>query len=79
MAKEQRTKGEKNDLQTITQETKDRITRTPLKTGGDRMCSGREVRVMVFNGTFNNISAISRRSILLMEETEVPEKTTYLL
>jgi len=30
------------------------------------------VRVMVFNVTFNNISVISWRSVLLMEETEVP-------
>ena len=30
------------------------------------------VMVMVFNATFNNISAISWRSILLVEETEVP-------
>jgi len=29
------------------------------------------VRVMVFNATFNNISAISWRSVLLMEETGV--------
>jgi hypothetical protein len=28
--------------------------------------------VMLFNTTFNNISAISRRSVLLMEETVVP-------
>jgi hypothetical protein len=27
---------------------------------------------MVFNGTFNNISAISWRSVLLVEETGVP-------
>ena len=27
--------------------------------------------IMAFNGTFNNISAISWRSILLVEETEV--------
>ena len=27
---------------------------------------------MVFNSTFNNISAISRRSVLLVEETGVP-------
>ena len=33
--------------------------------------SGR-VRVMVFNATFNNISAISWRSVLLVEETGVP-------
>ena len=36
------------------------------------------VRVMVFNTTFNNISAISWRSVLLVEETGVPgeKKTT---
>jgi hypothetical protein len=28
--------------------------------------------VMVFNATFNNISVISRRSVLLVEETGVP-------
>jgi len=31
-----------------------------------------EVRVMVFNATFNNISAISWRSVLLVEETRIP-------
>jgi hypothetical protein len=30
------------------------------------------VRVMVFNTTFNNISVISWRSVLLVEETVVP-------
>ena len=34
---------------------------------------------MVFNGTFNNISVISWRSVLLVEETAVPEKTPDLL
>jgi hypothetical protein len=29
---------------------------------------------MVFNATFNNISVILRRSVLLMEETRVPGK-----
>jgi len=33
---------------------------------------------MVFNPTFNNISALSWRSVLLVEETWVPEKTTDL-
>jgi hypothetical protein len=33
---------------------------------------------MVFNATFNNISAISWRSVLLVEETGVPEKITAL-
>ena len=30
------------------------------------------VRVMVFKATFNNISVISWRSVLLVEETTVP-------
>ena len=29
---------------------------------------------MIFNATFNNISAISWRSVLLVEETGVPEE-----
>ena len=33
---------------------------------------------MVFNATFNNISDISWRSVVLVEETEYPEKTTDL-
>ena len=33
---------------------------------------------MVFNTTFNNISVISWRSVLLVEETRVPKKTTDL-
>ena len=35
-------------------------------------------RFMVFNTTFNNISAISWWSVLLLEETIIPEKTTNL-
>ena len=34
-------KGTNNDIQNITEKTKDRVTRTPLKTGGELMCSGR--------------------------------------
>jgi len=33
---------------------------------------------MVFNATFNNISAILWRSVLLVEETGVPGQTTGL-
>ena len=33
------------------------------------------IRVMVFNATFNNILAISWGPVLLVEETEYPEKT----
>jgi hypothetical protein len=36
------------------------------------------VMAMVFNATFNNISVISLWSVLLVEETVVPEKTTDL-
>jgi hypothetical protein len=38
------------------------------------MCSSQK-GVKVFNGTFNNISAISGRSDLLMEETGVPAES----
>jgi hypothetical protein len=34
--------------------------------------------VMLFNDRFNNISAISWRSVLLVEETRVPRKNTDL-
>ena len=36
------------------------------------------VRVMVFNATVNHMSVISWRPVLLVEETEVPGKTTDL-
>jgi len=36
------------------------------------------VRVMLFNATFSNISFISWRSVLLVDEIEVKEKTTDL-
>ena len=32
------------------------------------------IGLMVFNATFNNISVISWRSVLLVEETGVPEE-----
>jgi len=38
-------------------------------------CSIRLVRVMVFSATFNNISAISWRSVLVVGGTEVPGQT----
>ena len=34
--------------------------------------------LVVFNTNFNNISVISWRSVLLVEETGVPGETTYL-
>ena len=35
-------------------------------------------RYMVINATFNNISVISLRSVLLVEETGIPGETTDL-
>jgi hypothetical protein len=35
---------------------------------------GVKIRVMVFNAIFNNISVISLGSVLLVEETGVPEE-----
>ena len=46
--------------------------------GGNRSTQRAGVKVMVFNTTLNNISAISWRSALLVEEIRVPEKTTDL-
>jgi len=40
-----------------------------------RVLVGWLVDFMVFNATFNNISVISWRSVLLMEETGVPGKS----
>jgi hypothetical protein len=34
----------------------------------------RELRVMMYNDTFNNISVISWRSVLLVEETGVDDE-----
>jgi hypothetical protein len=51
------------------------------KCGNDFFCLLLNVQLvwfMVFNTTFNNISAISWQSVLLVEETGVPEKTTDL-
>jgi hypothetical protein len=36
--------------------------------------AGRRFRVMVFNATFNNISVISWRSVLFVEEIRVPRE-----
>jgi len=41
MAKRKKDKRTKNDLQNTMHKTKDRATRTPLKTGGELKCSGR--------------------------------------
>jgi hypothetical protein len=42
--------------------------------GGGNVSVSRRVRVMVFNATFNNLSVILWWSVLLVEETGVPEE-----
>jgi hypothetical protein len=44
-------KSTNNDLLNITHKTKDRVTRTPLKTGGERRCSGRVSSSCFTSGT----------------------------
>jgi hypothetical protein len=39
---------------------------------------GKMVTIVMLNATFNNISVISWRSVLLVEETEYPQKITDL-
>ena len=41
-------------------------------------CSGSMVRTLAFSVTFNNISVISWLSVLLVEETGVPEENNRL-
>jgi len=69
--------------QNTTQKTKKMSGTNPTKNWGEPMCSRRVsnscllyvgVRFMVCNVTFNNISVISWKSVLLVEETEVPDQ-----
>ena len=46
--------------------------KTQRKTQKTHSLSKKGVMVMVFNATFNNISAISWQSFVLVEETGVP-------
>ena len=45
---------------------------------GEGLSIKKIVRVMVFNATFNNISVILWRSVLLVDKTGVPGETTNL-
>jgi hypothetical protein len=45
------------------------------KDGDEAVSDIYRVRVMLFNATFNNISVISWRSLLLVEKTRVPRET----
>ena len=72
---EQKKKGKRanNDLQNITKKTKILSNTSLTKNSGELrslpFSSIEVIRVMVFNATFNNISAKSWQSVLLMEET----------
>ena len=59
-------------LQGTVQQDHNRETLIYEITRGSLMPESLGFGVMVFNATFNNISVISWRSILLMEETSVP-------
>ena len=50
------------------------VIREIMKIHIDIVCSSisTRIRIMVFTATFNNISVISWRSVLLVEETGVP-------
>jgi hypothetical protein len=50
------------------------VIREIMKIHIDIVCSSisTRIRIMVFTATFNNISVISSRSVLLVEETGVP-------
>ena len=69
----------KNDLQNTAQKTKE-SNMNPTKNRGWTQVprKGFFVCLMVLNTTFNNISVISWRSVLLVEEPEDLEKTTDL-
>ena len=51
MAKRKRIKGQTTIFKILHIKTKDRATRTPLKTGGEIMCSGRVSSSYYDNGT----------------------------
>ena len=49
-----------------------------LERGACERSDFNQIGFMEFNATFNNISVISWHSVLLVEETRVPEETTDL-
>ena len=53
------------------------IMQYPIKLTYNKYILCNRVRVMVFNATFNNISVISWRSVLLVEEIGVPGKSQW--
>ena len=74
MAKRKRTN---NDLQNTTQKTKNRATRTPLKTEGERRCCGRVsssyLRYQdVFQGNHNNLNRNLEHYLILNHSSCYP-------
>jgi len=65
-----------NDLQNTTLKNKDRATRTPLKTGGELRCSGRESSSCSISGTRRVISDAGCKSDIVVLNTHT--STVYL-
>jgi hypothetical protein len=59
MANKKKNKRTNNDLQNTMQKTKDRVTRTPLKTGDEIMCSGRVSSLCFTSGT-NRVTLVTK-------------------
>ena len=55
-------KSTNNDQQSTTLNTKDRVTRTPLQTGGELMCSGMVISSCSTNGT-HRVTLVTNRVI----------------
>jgi hypothetical protein len=58
MANKKRTKGQTTIYKTL-QKTKDRVTRTPLKTGDEIMCFGRVSSLCFTSGT-NRVTLVTK-------------------
>jgi hypothetical protein len=70
-----------NDLQNITHKTKDRVTRTPLKTGGELRCSGRVSSSCSTSGT-RCVNLVTNEVIKISQVSELdwlPRFSRYIL
>jgi hypothetical protein len=68
MKKDKRTN---NDLQNTTHKTKDRVTRTPLKTGGELRCSGR-VGSSCFTSGISRVNLVTTNELQSIYYIEAP-------
>ena len=67
MANEKGQKDTNNDVQNVTKKTKDRATRTPLKTGGELGCSGRVISFCSTSDT-RPVNLVTNSVIVVNEE-----------